>query len=508
MYSPTPEEFLKLAERGNLIPVTRRILADFETPLSAYQKIRGQGESFLFESVEGGEHIGRYSFVGCNPRSVIRQSGNRVDVLESGKVVETYTVGREGEHAVRDGLEVVARVMDEYRAVSVPGLPRFTGGAVGVIGYEFIHDIEPVVPRPPADELKTPVIYFLIADQLLIFDRVAQTITVLVNAVLEDADSPAEAYENATSEIDRIISLLEQPNEQSAVTVAGDVPPVAFESNQSKEKFFANVEAAKKYITGGDIIQVVGSQRFSAPITASPLDIYRAARHINPSPYMFLLELEGFSLAGASPEIHVRCEDGKVEIRPIAGTRRRGKTPDEDLALEKELLADPKERAEHVMLVDLARNDIGRVCDFGSVQVKELMAIERYSHVMHIVTQVEGKLSSGKTPYDLMRATFPAGTVSGAPKIRAMQIISELEQTARGPYAGCVGYFSFNGNLDTCITIRTALIKDGKAYVQAGGGWVNDSTSENEFQETVNKSMAMRKAVAMAEGFVETLKRK
>ena len=501
MYLPTLDEFLKLAEQGNLIPVTRRILADFETPLSAYQKIRGQGESFLFESVEGGEHIGRYSFVGCNPRSVIRQIGNRVEVLENGKLMETYTVGGDGPQAVKDGLEVVAQVMGEYHAVSVPNLPRFTGGAVGAIGYEFIHDIEPVVPRPPNDELKTPVIYFLIADQLLIFDRVAQTITILVNAILDDADSPAEAYENATSEIDRIVSLLEQPSEHNAVTVASEVPAVAFESNQSKEKFFANVEAAKKLITGGDIIQVVGSQRFSAPVKAAPLDIYRAARHINPSPYMFLLELEGFSLVGASPEIHVRCEDGKVEIRPIAGTRRRGKNAEEDAALEKELLADPKERAEHVMLVDLARNDIGRVCDFGSVQVKELMTVERYSHVMHIVTQVEGKLSADKTPYDLMRATFPAGTVSGAPKIRAMQIISELEQTARGPYAGCVGYFSFNGNLDTCITIRTALIKDGKAYIQAGGGWVADSTPENEFQETINKSMAMRKAVAMAESF-------
>ncbi|MGH7980973.1 MAG: anthranilate synthase component I family protein, partial [Limisphaerales bacterium] len=374
-----------------------------------------------------------------------------------------------------------------------------------LIGYEFIHDIEAVVPRPPQDDLKTPVIYFLIADQLLIFDHVARTITILVNAVLGDAASPEEAYEDATSEIDRLVSLLEQPGETKAVSVV-TASALAFESNQSKEKFFANVEAAKKNIIGGDIIQVVGSQRFSTPITAAPLDVYRAARHINPSPYMFLLELEGFSLVGASPEIHVRCEDRKVEIRPIAGTRRRGKNPDEDLALEKELLADPKERAEHVMLVDLARNDIGRVCDFGSVQVKELMSIERYSHVMHIVTQVEGRLSAGKTVYDLMRATFPAGTVSGAPKIRAMQIISELEQTARGPYAGCVGYFSFNGNLDTCITIRTALIKDGKAYVQAGGGWVNDSIPENEHQETVNKSMAMRKAIAMAEGFVEALK--
>jgi len=514
MYSPTSDEFLKLAAHGNLIPVTRRILADIETPLSAYRKIRGQGESFLFESVEGGEHLGRYSFVGCNPRAVIKQTDNRVEVIENGKVIESFEIkGRAGSplpaaarsesapYQVSDGLEVVERVMKKYRAVPVPGLPRFTGGAIGFIGYEFIHDIEPVVPRPPQDELQTPVMYFLIADQLLIFDRVAQTITILVNAILDDAENPADAYENAVGEIERLVSLLEQPSEHNAVTVTDEIPRVAFESNQSKEKFGANVLKSKEYITAGDIIQVVGSQRFSAPVKASPIDIYRAARSVNPSPYMFLLELDGLSLVGASPEIHVRCEDGRVEIRPIAGTRRRGKTEEEDKALEKELLADPKERAEHVMLVDLARNDIGRVCDFGSVQVKEMMTIERYSHVMHIVTQVEGKLSADKTLYDLMRATFPAGTVSGAPKIRAMQIISELEQTTRGPYAGCVGYFSFNGNLDTCITIRTALIKGGKVFVQAGGGWVNDSTPEGEFQETINKSMAMRKAVAMAEGF-------
>jgi anthranilate synthase component 1 len=516
MFSPTLEEFLKLAGQGNLIPVTRRLLADVETPLSAYRKIRGQGESFLFESVEGGEHLGRYSFVGCNPRAVIRQTGDRVEVIENGKVIENFSVRRTGVApvselkngdrqdacpTVRDGLEVVERVMKKYRAVALPGLPRFTGGAVGFIGYEFIHDVEPVVPRPPQDELGTPTMVFLIADQLLIFDRAAQTITILVNAILDDAESPADTYENATSEIERIVSLLEQPSEHHPVTVPDEVPAMPFESNQTQEKFSANVLKAKEYITAGDIIQVVGSQRFSAPVKASPLDIYRAVRSINPSPYMFLLELDGFSLVGASPEIHVRCEDRRVEIRPIAGTRQRGRTPAEDLALEKELLADPKERAEHVMLVDLARNDIGRVCDFGSVQVKELMTIERYSHVMHIVTQVEGKLSPDKTPYDLMRATFPAGTVTGAPKIRAMQIIAELEQTARGPYAGCVGYFSFNGNLDTCITLRTALIKGGRAYIQAGGGWVNDSTPEGEFQETVNKSMAMRKAVAMAENF-------
>ncbi len=501
MYSPSLEDFLKFATQGNLIPVTRRILADLETPLSAYRKIRGQGESFLFESVEGGEHLGRYSFVGCNPRAIIRQTGNCVEVIENGRVIETATTGKE----VKDGLEIVERIMKKYRAVSVPGLPRFTGGAVGFIGYEFIHDVEPSVPRPTHDELKTPVMYFLVADQLLIFDRVQQTITILVNAILDDAESPAEAYENATSEIDRILALLEQPSEHTAVGVTNDFSVVEFQSNQTKETFFANVEASKKFITAGDIIQVVGSQRFSASVKASPLDIYRAVRNVNPSPYLFLLELDGFALVGASPELHVRCEEGKVEIRPIAGTRRRGKNETEDVALEKELLADPKERAEHVMLVDLARNDIGRVCDFGSVAVKDLMFIERYSHVMHIVSQVEGKLAAEKTNYDLMRATFPAGTVSGAPKIRAMQIISELEKTTRGTYAGCVGYFSFNGNLDTCITIRTALIKDGKAYVQAGGGWVNDSTPDGEYQETINKSMAMRKAIAMAESFGKTI---
>ena len=514
MYFPTQDEFLKLAAQGNLIPVTRRLLADFETPLSAYRKIRGQGESFLFESVEGGEHLGRYSFVGCNPRAVIRQTGQRVEVIENGRVLEAFAVAesrsgvspapldrRDACPTVRDGLEVVERVLKKYRAVPMPGLPRFTGGAVGFIGYEFIHDVEPVVPRPPRDDLGTPTMYFLIADQFLIFDRVLQTITVLVNAIIDDKGAAAEAYEEAVGEIERIVSLLEQPSEYQPVSLLPEVPSVPFESNISKEKFLANVRKSKEYITAGDIIQVVGSQRFSTPVNAAPIDIYRAARSINPSPYMFLLELDGFSLVGASPEIHVRCENRKVEIRPIAGTRPRGKTPEQDLANEKELLADPKERAEHVMLVDLARNDIGRVCDFGSVQVKDLMTIERYSHVMHIVSQVEGKLSADKTPYDLMRATFPAGTLTGAPKVRAMQIICELEQTARGPYGGCVGYFSFNGNLDCCITIRTALIKDGKAYVQAGGGWVNDSEPEAEFQETVNKSKAMLKAVALAESF-------
>jgi anthranilate synthase component I len=500
---PSREEFLALKSQGNLIPVTHRLLADFETPLSAYHKIRGRGESFLFESVEGGEHLGRYSFVGCNPRGAVRQVGSRVDYLEGGRLISSFEVTRQTGHSgcpqVTDGLQVVEKVMSQYRPVPVPGLPRFTGGAVGYVGYEFIHDIEPVVKRPSRDELETPILYFLIADELLIFDRVAQTITLLVNAHLEPGMDADRAYANAVERINRLKNLLNKPAEYEQVSIPNLVPQIDFASNMERDRFLSNVGRAKEYISAGDIIQVVGSQRFSARVRASPLAVYRATRTVNPSPYMFLLELEGFALVGASPEIHVRCEDGLVEIRPIAGTRPRGRSIEEDQANIKSLLADPKERAEHVMLVDLARNDLGRVCTYGSVQVKELMIIEQYSHVMHIVSQVQGRLAPDRSLYDLMRATFPAGTLTGAPKIRAMQIIAELEQVQRGPYGGCVGYFSFNGNLDCCITIRAAVMKDGHAYVQAGGGWVTDSVPENEFLETVNKSKAMLKAIALAE---------
>ncbi|MSU37029.1 MAG: anthranilate synthase component I [Pedosphaera sp.] len=508
MISPSREEFVRLAAQGNCIPVTLALLADFETPLSAYRKLRGTDESFLFESVEGGEHLGRYSFLGCNPRAVIRQTGSSVEVIQEGRVIERYSVSPHGQSAdpkvVTDGLVVLEQIMARYKSVPLPGLPRFSGGAVGFLAYEFIHDVEPVVPRPAHDELGTPTLYYLIADQLLIFDRVAQTMTIVVNAILEPGAKPDEFYDDAVGEIDRITELLKQPFEYAPVSLPSDGSEVPFVSNTTREQFTANVRKASEYIRSGDIIQVVGSQRFSAPVNASPLDVYRAVRSINPSPYMFLLELDGFALVGASPELHVRCDNRHVEIRPIAGTRPRGATVEQDLALEKDLLADPKERAEHVMLVDLARNDIGRVCDFGSVVVKKLMLVERYSHVMHIVSQVEGRLQEGHTAFDLMRTTFPAGTLSGAPKIRAMQIISEMEGTTRGPYGGCVGYFAFNGNADHCITIRTALMKNGRAYVQAGGGWVNDSTPDGEFEETVNKSKAMRKAIALAEGFGET----
>jgi len=477
MFTPSKSEFLKLAKRGNLIPVYREILADMETPVSAYQKLRKHGPSFLLESVEGGENVGRYSFVGTNPRTVIR--------------VDACT----GE----DPLRRVEQEMAKYKPIALPGLPRFTGGAVGFVGYEYIHFIEPTVSLPAHDDLHTPVLCFMITDTILIFDRVSQTIKVVANARV---DGPPElAYAEACANVDEMVAQLGRPLIARPVEFRRDPQPLPVESNMTQARHAEIIERAKEYIRAGDIIQVVLAQRFQAPTKSTPLDVYRALRSVNPSPYMFLLDFEDFQLVGASPEVHVRCEDGQVEIRPIAGTRWRGKTPEEDLRLEKELLADEKERAEHVMLVDLARNDIGRVCDYGSVRVPEFMIIERYSHVMHIVSEVEGRLQQGRSAYDLMRATFPAGTVSGAAKVRAMQIISELEATQRGTYAGAVGYFSFNGNLDSCITLRTALLKNGVAYVQAGGGIVADSVPQYEFTETVNKAKAMLNAIALAESF-------
>jgi anthranilate synthase component I len=476
--TPSKDEFVKLAGRGNLIPVYAEILADAETPVSAYQKLLKTGPSFLLESVEGGEHIGRYSFIGANPRIVIRNE----------------------QRAGEDALRAVELEMAKFQPVSLPGLPRFTGGAVGFLGYEYIHQIELTVPRPTQDELGTPTLCFMITDTILIFDRVSQTIKIVSNAHIAH-HPPAAAYARAVAQIETILQQLAQPIAVPTWEFNREPTPVKVTSNMTKERHAEMIRHSQEYIKSGDIIQVVLAQRFQTQTKASALDIYRALRSVNPSPYMFLLDFGDFQLVGASPEVHVRCEDRHVEIRPIAGTRWRGKTTEEDVALEKELLADEKERAEHLMLVDLARNDIGRVCDFGSVKVDEFMTVERYSHVMHIVSNVTGTLESHRNSYDLMRATFPAGTVSGAPKIRAMQIISELEATQRGPYAGAVGYFSFNGNLDSCITLRTALLKAGTAYVQAGGGIVADSDAGSEFTETVNKSKAMIKAIALAESF-------
>ncbi len=389
--------------------------------------------------------------------------------------------------------------MSGYKPVTLPGLPRFTGGAVGFIGYEYITRIEPTVPAAaPENDLGTPLLYFVMADSLLIFDRAKQTLRLCVNAHIHNGDANA-AYDHALAELGEIQELLRLPSTLAPAPLidpgATTVPP----GNFTQENFERMVEEAKEFIRSGDIIQFVPSQRFTKSFARTPLDLYRALRTVNPSPYMFILDAGDFAIVGASPEVHVRLTDGLVEIRPIAGTRKRGATHADDLALEKDLLADQKERAEHLMLVDLARNDIGRVCEYGSVTVPEMMVIERYSHVMHIVSQVEGRIASGKNGYDLIRATFPAGTVSGAPKIRAMQIIADNEPGQRGFYAGALGYIGYDGNLDTCIMLRTSLIKDGRIHIQAGAGVVADSDPASEYQETINKASALFKAVAIAE---------
>lgn len=492
MLSLSKAEFRKLAGQGNLVPVWLEILADTETPLTVYQKLTRDcaGNSFILESVEGGEHLGRYSFIGLRPRTVLSVKNGRLRIHRNGQEEETP--------APADPLRAVEAELARYRAVPVRGLPRFAGGMVGYLGFEYVNCIEPV-PVPPQDDLKLPLLHFMLTDTLVIFDRVRQVIQIVANAHIDG--NPSRAYEAARQRIEVIRQAIAKPMRFPLATMTTRPPEVPFQSNMSKKEFLDIVSAGKRHIKQGDIFQFVPSQRFSAPTRASPIEIYRALRTVNPSPYMFLMQLDGFALVGSSPEIHVRCEDGLAEIRPIAGTRPRGRTDGEDERLEKELLADAKERAEHLMLVDLARNDLGRVCEFETVKVPQFMTVERYSHVMHIVSRVIGKIHRGQTPFDLMRATFPAGTLSGAPKIRAMQIISEQESRCRGPYGGALGYFGFNGNLDTCIIIRTLIIKDGMAYVQAGAGVVDDSTPEGEYQETVNKAKALVKAVALANAF-------
>ncbi|HRI81214.1 MAG TPA: anthranilate synthase component I [Opitutaceae bacterium] len=489
---PSREAFIGLAAQGNVVPVYTDLMADFETPVSAYAKLREAGPSYLLESVEGGETLSRYSFIGCRPRKVLVCGPETTQIRVPGQPVETIPTPQ-------DPLDLLKAEMTRCRPVSLPGLPRFTGGAVGFIGYEYVMRTEPTVPVAPRDELGTPLLYFMLSDSLLIFDRAKQTLRLCVNAHIHD-DAGA-AYDAAVAELKALYALLQQPRGLAPAPLVEsgriEVPP----GNFTRARFEQAVADAKEYIRAGDIIQVVGAQRFSKPFTRPPLDLYRALRTVNPSPYMFIVETGDFAIVGASPEVHVRLTDGRVEIRPIAGTRPRGATPTEDAALERELLADEKEKAEHLMLVDLARNDIGRVCAFGSVTVPDFMTVERYSHVMHIVSQVEGRIAPDKDGYDLLRATFPAGTVSGAPKVRAMQIITQIEQTQRGFYAGALGYFGYDGNMDTCIMLRTALLKDGRVYIQAGGGWVADSVPADEYQETINKASALFKAVAMAEQF-------
>jgi anthranilate synthase component 1 len=495
--TPTKEAFLEKAKQGNLIPVWKEILADQETPVSAYERVRAflrekdhASHTWLLESVEGGEHIGRYSFIGGNPRAIIHARGTYTEVTEGDHYYEVRNM---------DPLEVLKGTMSRYQPVDDPALPRFSGGAVGFVGYDMVSVFEPRVPVIENDEIGNPDLVMMITNSILIFDRVNHTVKVVANAYV-DGDAE-KAYDDAVVEINELCQALLQPVQRVLIDTHVDVEPIEPESNTTPEEFHDMVERAKEYIRAGDIIQTVLSQRFETENHADSLDVYRALRSVNPSPYMFCLDLGESALVGASPEIHVRCEDRNVEVRPIAGTRRRGYTPEEDAALEKELLADPKEIAEHVMLVDLGRNDLGRVCEFSSVSVPEQMIIERYSHVMHIVSDVKGVLAPDHDSYDVLRATFPAGTVSGAPKIRAMEIIAEMEKSKRGPYAGVVGYFGFDGNLDSCITIRTVVLDQDKAYVQAGAGIVADSIPELEYKETRNKARAMMKALALAKHY-------
>lgn len=488
---PSKSEFEQLSKQGNTIPVHLELTADCETPLGAYSKIRHEGPAFLFESIVGGERISRFSFLGANPRKVFRVFAEETHIQHKGGEIETVPTPA-------DPLKLIESEMAHYQPVDIPGMLPFSGGAVGFVGHEFIHSIEPTVPKPLENPLDVPILYYLITDSVLIFDHVRQVLRICVHAHTADSD-PSEAYARAVAEIERIYYLLERPRPfgHRPISEPGEVAVPA--GNFTKERFEAAVDQIKNYVRSGDVIQTVLSQRFVKEFEPTPLDLYRALRTVNPSPYMFLMEDADFAVVGASPEVHVRLTGDQVEIRPIAGTRHRGKTEAEDLELEKDLLADEKEKAEHLMLVDLARNDIGRVCQYGTIEVPDYMTIERYSHVMHIVSQVVGTLRPECSAYDLLRATFPAGTLSGAPKVRALQIIAELENSQRGVYGGALGYFGFDGNHDSCICIRTAVIKAGKIYIQSGAGIVADSVPENEFMETVNKAKGMLKAVSLAE---------
>ncbi|MDH4161355.1 MAG: anthranilate synthase component I [Nitrospirota bacterium] len=490
MIRPTLEEFKDKAKKGNLIPVYREILADMETPVSAFRKIDDGRYSFLLESVEGGEKWARYSFLGSRPEVVVQSRDRRIEILRRGRK-ETRTFEN-------DPLEAIKDIMAEYRPVPDPALPRFYGGGVGFIGFDVVRFFESM-PERKKPGLDIPDVLFMVTDTLVIFDNATHRIKVLSNAHV-NGGSVTAAYKDAVKKIDGIVKKLKSRGRGPVAGGRGKKSKSGqLKSNFTQAKYEQAVLKAKEYIKAGDIFQVVPSQRFERKVTAEPFEIYRALRLINPSPYMYYLRCGDTTVVGASPEVMVRLEGERIELRPIAGTRKRGATEDEDLALERELLADPKERAEHIMLVDLGRNDVGRVSTAGSVHVSELMVIERYSHVMHIVSNVRGTIAPGRDAYDVVRACFPAGTVSGAPKIRAMQIIDELEPTRRGPYAGAVGYFGFSGSMDTCITIRTLVIKDKTAYIQAGGGVVADSVPALEYQETVNKAKAMMRAVEMAE---------
>jgi len=495
---PSRDSFIKLSKNGNLIPVYREILADMDTPVSAFLKVSGS-PSFLLESVEGGEKWARYSFLGFEPSRTIKGIGREVEIT-----------GPDGTDLmeVEDPIALLRDIMQEYRPVEVDGLPEFSGGLVGYLGYDMVRFIEEL-PQKNTDGLGLPDMFLMHTDLMLIFDNLRQTIKVVCNVHLGDSEDPGKAHDHAVKRIDGVIERLKKPAKEyagaiGAATMVKGHGAGGFHSSFGPQKDFeAAVERAKEYIYAGDVVQVVLSQRFQRKSDVDPFNVYRALRVINPSPYMYYLDTGDAEIVGSSPEILVKLEDRKVTVRPIAGTRKRGATDEEDEELAQDLLNDPKERAEHIMLVDLGRNDVGRVAEIGSVSVSDLMVIERYSHVMHMVSNVEGTLKEGLDAIDVFKACFPAGTVSGAPKIRAMEIIEELEPVLRGPYAGSVGYIGYSGSLNTCITIRTLIIRDGIIYLQAGAGIVADSVPEMEYQETVNKAMGMMRAVDMAEAELE-----
>jgi anthranilate synthase component 1 len=487
--SLTKDEFKKYRSQGfNRIPLMREVLADLDTPLSTYLKLARGPYSYLFESVQGGEKWGRYSMIGLPARTVLRVNGTEISVVQDGKAIERESVA--------DPLEFVRDFQKRYRVPQIADLPRFSGGLVGYFGYETIRYIEPRLGdmRKP-DAVGAPDILLMVSDEVIVFDNLKGKLYLIVHV------DPAgeDAYDQGQRRLDELIAGLgDLPPRHAAHVAKHAISEDDFVSAFKQKDFEQAVEKALDYIRAGDIMQVVLSQRLSIPFTAPPLDLYRCLRTLNPSPYMYYVDLDEFHVVGSSPEILVRVEDGEVTVRPIAGTRRRGKDGTEDAAMEQELLADPKERAEHIMLVDLGRNDVGRVAATGSVRVTDQMVVERYSHVMHIVSNVIGRLDPSHDAMDVLRATFPAGTVSGAPKVRAMEIINELEPTRRGVYAGAVGYLSWSGNMDTAIAIRTAVIKDGTLYIQAGAGIVADSVPRLEWKETMNKARAIFRAVAMA----------
>ncbi len=486
-----PEQFAALATQGySRIPVHREVLADLDTPLSTYLKLADGPYSYLLESVHGGEKWGRYSIIGLPAETVIRVSGTHISVERHGSVVEEFESA--------DPLSWISQFQDRFRVPETgEGLPRFAGGLVGYFGYDTVRYIEPKLSHAAHDDpLGTPDIVLMLSEDVVVFDNLGGKLFVItqVDPTLE------KAWERGQAHLDELVARLREGQPSYATRSTNRrVSEADFVSGFSRSQFESAVDRIKRYIVDGDAMQVVLSQRLSIPLTASPLNLYRALRTLNPSPYMYFLNLDDFHIVGSSPEILVRLEDGEVTVRPIAGTRHRGGTESEDLALEKDLLADPKELAEHLMLIDLGRNDAGRVAKIGSVRVTEQMVIERYSHVMHIVSNVVGRLRPGLSAMDVLRATFPAGTVSGAPKIRAMEIIDELEPVKRGVYAGAVGYLSWSGNMDTAIAIRTAVIKDDLLHVQAGAGIVADSVPALEWEETMNKGRAIFRAVALAE---------